>query len=252
MNIMIIEDEQSNERHLRNILKTVLPDSRIIASTGSIRSSIEFLSGTDIRPDIVFADIQLADGLCFPIFEKVNFNIPVIFTTAYDQYAMNAFECNGVAYILKPVMEKDVRLVMDRLMSLVPLNRNDITELKDSIINRTKSYPKRLIIEHGPDLFPVYVSDIVLIETEFRNTKIFTSDGRWGISKYTLKFFEENLECRNFFKISRREIISMDKILALKKIRHDVYEVVFSPGISEKVFITSDKVKALKRLLPNL
>lgn len=115
MNILIIEDEPSNERHLRRLLETVLPDTGTVVSTDSVRSSVDLLSGRDFRPDLVFADIQLSDGLCFDIFDRIDEPFPVIFTTAYDSYALKAFEYNALSYLQKPVTEHDLRAALSRI-----------------------------------------------------------------------------------------------------------------------------------------
>ena len=106
MNVLIIEDEPSNEKILRQLLERVMPEADSIVSKESVRSSIEYLSECTPCPDLIFADIQLSDGLCFDIFDTLEIQSPVIFTTAYDCFALKAFEYNALSYLLKPVMEK--------------------------------------------------------------------------------------------------------------------------------------------------
>ena len=102
MKVLIIEDEPSNEKILRQLLEKVMPEADMIVSKESVRSSIEYLLECIPYPDLIFADIRLSDGLCFDIFDSVEIRSPVIFTTAYDSFALKAFEYNALSYLLKP------------------------------------------------------------------------------------------------------------------------------------------------------
>ncbi|MEJ0030331.1 MAG: response regulator [Bacteroidota bacterium] len=163
MNILIIEDEPEAASRLSTILQSLKPQIKILASLDSVRSAVKWF-GENPPPDLAFMDIQLADGLSFEIFEKVEVKSPVIFTTAYNEYALKAFKVNSIDYILKPLDKDEVAAAFKKYESLTgqTQSRDKMIESIGSAMQMlTKRYKERFVIKVGEHLRPVEVDDIL-------------------------------------------------------------------------------------------
>ena len=249
MNIMIIEDESSNVDRLSRLLKNIDGDIRILAATESVKDSVNFLENTSTKPDLIFADIYLADGLCFSIFDKIKTDIPIIFVTAFDQYALKAFEYNGLAYILKPVTEKDLRKTLDKVCSMKSFfGISNITGLFENVINERHPSLQRLLIRSENGCIPAEMSRICIIECGIRDTKIILDDGRAGISEHTLRYFEDNVNPDRFIRVSRQAIIAPDKVSEFRQCPDGKYEAFFSAPVNRSVVISPEKFQRIRKL----
>lgn len=248
MNILIIEDEPSNERHLRRLLETVLPDTGTVVSADSVRSSVDLLSGRDFRPDLVFADIQLSDGLCFDIFDRIDEPFPVIFTTAYDSYALKAFEYNALSYLQKPVTEHDLRAALSRISRLVlPSEIKDMRRQIRDMASGQAVYLRRILLECGEETVPADVSDICFLEADFRSVAVYLADGRHGTVDHPLIYFEGVLDPGHFIRVSRRHIIAPSRVRCFRKPGHGKCEAVFPDPVGRVVEFPSEKFIAIRR-----
>lgn len=212
MKALIIEDEILASRHLKQILAEA-GDIYVIDTLESIAETIEWFA-SNTQPDIVFMDIHLADGIAFEIFNHVSINCPVIFTTAYDEYALRAFKVNSVDYLLKPVEVSDILAALKKLEALSGKNtmQTALTGLMD-FFKRTQKYKTHFLIPaKGDKLMPVRVSDLACFFIDTGIVKAVTFDNRCFRIDNTLDEISEMLDPADFFRANRQFIISRESV----------------------------------------
>lgn len=249
MKVLIIEDEPSNEKILRQLLEKVMPEADMIVSKESVRSSIEYLLECIPYPDLIFADIRLSDGLCFDIFDSVEIRSPVIFTTAYDSFALKAFEYNALSYLLKPVMEKDLRNAIEKASRFTAVLAVKETYRQMLDMSQGKAvYLNRILLECGEGLYPAEVSDICLLESDMRNVIVCLSDGRRGLVDRPLRYFEETLDPGMFIRVSRQYIIAPSRVKVFRNLGHGRCEAVFHEKVGQTVEFPKEKLNEIKSM----
>ncbi len=212
MKALIVEDEILASRHLKKILDEV-GNIEVIDTLESIAETIDWF-GSNPQPDLVFMDIHLADGIAFEIFNHVTISCPVIFTTAYDEYALRAFKVNSVDYLLKPVEVSDIQTALKKLKTLSGQDtmQNTLTGLVDFFRRGQKYKTHFLIPSKGDKLLPVRVSDLACFCIDTRMVKAITFDGRILRIDNTLDEISDMLDPDNFFRANRQFIISRDAV----------------------------------------
>ncbi len=205
MNILIIEDECLLADELEEILLNINPSHKVLAKLQSIEESVKWINSNQC--DLIFMDIQLSDGLSFSIFDRVQVPSPVIFTTAYDQYAIEAFNVNGISYILKPIDEAEVVRALEKYellkQSYLKNTRNFIAELTK---NKSK-YKEQMLLTLGPIKKIVDVKSIVYFQADDRYVFAFDNNGKRMFSNHTLRDLEAILDPQLFFRINRTFIV---------------------------------------------
>ncbi len=167
MNILIVEDETAAARGLEAMVRKVLPDSRVVAVTDSVEETVGWL-GANPAPDLIFMDIHLADGESFRVFDRVEVTSPVIFTTAYDKYALEAFRVNSIDYLLKPIKEEDLRRAVEKLHRLTAAEvRERVGEMK-----------RVFLIPVKDKIIPLRVEEVAFFYTSQERVRAFCFDGR--------------------------------------------------------------------------
>jgi DNA-binding LytR/AlgR family response regulator len=214
LNTVIIEDERPALEDLAAAITSIADDIHIVARLGSVRESIEFLSQ---KPDVdlIFSDVQLSDGLSFEIFSQGNVRTPVIFITGYDEFMMNAFEYNGIDYLLKPVDREDLRKALTKYRMLEK-HFTDHHSLKSLLQYVGEHKKKRMIVKKGMENISLRLDDIVLFYTE--NKIVYVVD-RWGkkyLADRNLSEMEEELDEATFFRANRQYIININFIRGFK------------------------------------
>lgn len=245
MNILIVEDEPiAAER-----LKTLVEERREGTTVTAIEASAEKAANRLMRStfDLIFMDIQLADGLCFDIFEAVDVACPVIFCTAFDDYAIQAFKANGIEYLLKPVRGEDIDQAFERYDALKEQlsskDTGDIAQKFDS-----SSGPKqRFLIRAGNRLFSINVDEIAWFETRGRDIALRTFDGRDFYIDDTLNELERKLDPAKFFRINRQRLVAFDAIEDIR-IEDSRYQIRLAADPSP-VLISRDRVSDFRRWL---
>lgn len=223
MKVLIVEDEIIAADRLRNLLTDIDPDAEVVAVTDSIQSTVDWLQ-TEGMPDLVLMDINLADGSCFSVFDIIDITAPIIFCTAYDEYALKAFQSNGIAYLLKPVLESDLRGALEKLAtlknSLEDKNGTKRTLLK-SFGNKSNTYKSRFLIKTGDKLLPVSVGDVACFMAQEQGVKVYLESGNSYYLDYTVTELDNLLDPQKFFRISRQTIVAGEKIIsATANLRH--------------------------------
>lgn len=212
MKALIIEDETLASRHLLHVLDEV-GNINVIGTIESISESIEWFRNNDF-PDIVFMDIHLADGIAFEIFNHINITCPIVFTTAYDEYALKAFKVNSVDYLLKPIEVSDVQAALKKIKALSGSEsmHNTISGLVDFFRKEQKYKTHFLIPAKGDKLMPLRVNDLACFQIDAGVVKALTFDNRSFHFDYTLDDLSEMLDPYSFFRANRQFIISRDAI----------------------------------------
>lgn len=206
--IVIIEDEAVAAAHLGRLLTEVVPDAKVAAVLQSIEESVEYFSQSD-TPDLVFMDIHLADGSAFRIFDRVEVPCPVVFTTAYDQYALEAFKVNSIDYLLKPIDADALRRAMDKLERLQGAPRPDMASLAEALARPERTYKRTFLIPKADKLLPVRVDDVACICLDSGTTRILPFDDIPPISMdMPLDSIMERLDPSRFYRANRQYIVA--------------------------------------------
>lgn len=209
MKAVIVEDEFVAAQSLERLIKSVNEQMNIIAVLQSVEESVEWFS-LNPHPDVVFMDIHLADGDSFTIFEKTDIRCPIIFTTAYDEYALKAFEVSSIDYLLKPITQKSLEKALDKLAHLT--FKNDNTDMVEQIVNsirETKNpYKKHFLIPHKDKLIPLSADDIAYVYSEFKMAKIVCLNKQVYSMDVSLDELLRQLNPTVFFRANRQYIVS--------------------------------------------
>lgn len=255
MRIVIIEDEIPAANRLEKLIHECEPSANIVEVIDTVEDAIEWFENNN-HPDLVFSDIQLADGISFEIYEKVNIECPIVFTTAYDQYAIKAFELNSIDYLLKPFTKEQLERSFTKLEST---NKSDIQESQfagmdlSSMIskdgNQGQSYKQRFLISKGDSLIPVPASEIAYIFTEDKAVLIKTLDGKKYFLSYSLDELEGQLDPLKFFRLNRQFITSLDAIAKISQYFNGKLKVELKPTQEGEVIISRAKTPVFKSWL---
>lgn len=247
MNIIIIEDEKPAARLLQRKLEKL--GLEVTTLLHSVEESIEWFSKND-HPDLIFLDIQLSDGLSFEIFEKVDIKSAVIFTTAYDEYALRAFKLNSVDYLLKPIDEDDLEVAITKFKNRIPkqeLFQLDFNQIREMFSNPfDKMYKKRFTIKIGQHLKVISTDEIECFFSENKGTYIHTFDNRNYLVETTLEVLERELDAKDFFRISRKFIISLNAIKEIVVYNNSRLKLILPSYKEEEVIVSREKVADFK------
>jgi len=231
MNVAIIEDEVLAADRLEAMLKEVAPDIKVLARLGSIKDSVRWLM--QHSADLIFLDIQLSDGLSFTIFEQVTVATPIIFTTAYDQYAIRAFKLNSVDYLLKPIRTSELQESIRKYKTLKSAYSIDFDELLNTLHGNTPDYKKRFMIQYGERIRKVEVSEVAYFYAMDKSVFLKTFEGQSYPLDYTLDRLEEFVDPARFFRINRKYIVCIDAILSMTAWSRNRVKLELKPGAED-------------------
>ncbi len=246
MNILVIEDEQLAAKRLIQLIKEIDKNASIIEVIDSVELSVEWFQNNE-HPDLIFLDIQLSDGLSFNIFKKVEVNSPVIFTTAYDEFALQAFELNSVDYLLKPIDENKLELSIKKYKKLKQnFSKNELNFDTQKLIlalqdNKPK-YKTRFLVNKGSSLVVVNIEDIAYFYTEDKLVFIVTNDNKKYSLNTSLDKLEKELEPQKLYRANRQYLVSVQAISEINN--HFNYKLkleLVPKTISEDVIISKGK-----------
>jgi DNA-binding LytR/AlgR family response regulator len=245
MDIIIIEDEIQTALDLKNTLLALRPECKILAVLDSVETGIQWIQNNN-EPDLIFSDIRLGDGLSFEIFGNVEISCPVIFCTAYDEYALKAFQNNGIDYLLKPVDEELLLksiLKFDGLKKPILSQQNiNLKNLLKELERSVRNYRTNLLISFRGKLLPIHVDEIDVFAIEDDNTVVYTKDGRQFNLHHSLDYYEENFNPVNFYRANRQFLISY---VSISEIEHYIDRKLIIKFKREKIRpVTISKAKA--------
>lgn len=215
MNILILEDEIPAYQKLLNFIHSEIEDGRILGWARSIEEA-KILLEKDPKPDLIFSDIELLDGVSFEVFESVKVDCPIIFCTGFDQYVLQAFRTNGIAYLLKPYSLENFKEAYEKYKTLFAknepsnLDENLIQELKEVLQSDKKSYKKRFTVKKKDGIKLIETKDIGCFEANGDFCIAIDSKGQKNVLNHTLSDIEEKVDSTKFFRINRSQIINID------------------------------------------
>ena len=211
MRVLIIEDEKPAVEKLRRLLNDIDPTIKIIDALETVEHSINWLLKND-APDLILMDIQLDDGICFEIFESVKISTPIIFTTAYDEYAIKAFKVNSIDYLLKPITRESLASAIEKMRALFPgqtINNEKINHIYEHLGAQHKT---RFFVKIGEHCKSISTDEIGCFYILERCTFFMTSSGKCYDVNYSLEQLEKLLDSHRFFRINRHTIINISAI----------------------------------------
>ncbi len=248
MTTIIIEDEKPAARLLQRKLKKL--DVEVGVMLHSVEESIEWFT-TNKHPDLIFLDIQLSDGLSFEIFENIDIKSAVIFTTAYDEYALRAFKLNSIDYLLKPIDKDDLEVAVAKFKSRLPKQETlqlDFDQIKKMLSNPfDKNYKKRFTVKIGQHLKVILIEEIECFFSENKGTYLHTFDNRNFLIETTLELLEQDLNPLEFFRVSRKFIIPLKAIKEIVVHSNSRLKVILPTYKEEEVIISREKVVGFKK-----
>lgn len=247
MTTIIIEDEKPAARLLQRKLSKLNIEVGVMLH--SVEESIDWFSNNE-HPDLIFLDIQLSDGLSFEIFEKIEIKSAVIFTTAYDEYALKAFKLNSVDYLLKPIDVDELEVAVTKFKARLPkreILQLDFEQIKKMLSNPfEKNHKKRFTVKIGQHLKVISTDEIECIFSENKGTYIHTFDNRNYLLESTLEVLENELDPREFYRISRKFIIPLKSIKEIVAYSNSRLKVILPSYKEDEVVVSREKVSDFK------
>lgn len=247
MNVLIIEDEAAAAERLRKLLLTVDPTVEVLAALPTVAESVRWFQEND-APDLVLMDVQLADGDSFAIFKQVQPACPVVFITAFDEYALQAFKVNAVDYLLKPVRKEDLAQALERAARVAPVR--DLSQLDRSRPPVAHATPvKRFLIRYGEHFKVVEPEQIAYIHSLLKNTFLRTREGRDLPLDESLDKLEAQLDPERFIRLNRQLIVHIESIKELLAYSKSRVKVILDPPYDEDAIVSSERSATFKRWL---
>lgn len=247
MNIIIIEDEKPAARRLDRMLKKIGFTAKVMLY--SVEESLTWFQENS-HPDLIFLDIQLSDGLSFEIFETIDITSAIIFTTAYDEYALQAFKLNSIDYILKPIDADDLEKAVQKFKDRIPAKQKisiDFDDIKKLLVNPLeREYKKRFTIKVGQHLKMVTIDAIECFYSENKGTYIHTKDGRDYLIDLTLEQLEAELEPKTFFRTSRKFYVNINAIKDIISYTNARLQIKLNSYQHQEIIVSRERVRDFK------
>jgi len=245
---VIIEDERLIAEEFTRMLMKASAKMEIVGSFSTVKESIDFLSANE-APDLIFSDVQLPDGLSFDIFNRVHVKSPVVYVTAYDNYILNAFESNGIDYLLKPVDQKDIEKTIEKYRTL-----KDHFDNHRSFINSFyKKQKTRLLVRKGIENIILRTSDIVIIYTENKLVYVIDKDGKKYIADKNLSDLDEELDPGVFFRVNRQYIINIGFVKGYKAYEKVKLQIDLTmPELQHQIIVSQEMAPCFRKWISGL
>ncbi len=248
MNILIIEDEKLASDKLEKAILEIEPTARIVGTFQTVSASVDFLQN-NTHPDLIFTDVRLLDGLCFDIFEQVQIHKPVIFTTAYDHFAIRAFQVNSIDYLLKPVVKERLKLSIEKFKNLqaespMPLDYKEVVKL---LKGPAQEYKSRFMVRLGQKILALSADKIAYFFSENKLTFIVSKDGKRYPIDQPLEDLVDLLDPKIFFRINRQYIVTFESIAEIHPYFKGRIKLDLNPKSDEEVIISSERTPEFKK-----
>lgn len=249
MNVLILEDETLAGKKIEGLLNEIDPTISVLAVLKSVEAAKEWFEA-NVAPDLVISDIRLLDGVSFEIFEAIDYKNPVIFTTAYDQYAIKAFEVNSVDYLLKPVQKEKLEKALSKIgqhkstADTVPYN-----EILEMIKSQQVEYKSRFLIKAGQKILAVPVEKIAYFFSLNKLTYIITLDGKKYPCDQTLEVVDQQVDPKIFFRANRKYIVRFSSIAEIHPYFKGRIKINLTPEAEDEIVISSERTPEFKRWL---
>ena len=247
MKVIIIEDEKPSARRLDRMLKGL--DMKVEAMLHSVEESLAWFQ-TNEHPDLIFLDIQLSDGLSFEIFDNIEIKSAIIFTTAYDEYALQAFKLNSIDYLLKPIDSEELEKAVIKYRERIPEGKNvslDFEDIKKLLVNPLeREYKKRFTVKVGQHLKMITIDTIECFYSENKGTYIHTTDNRDYLIDATLEDLDKELEPQTFFRVSRKFYVNINAIKDMVSYTNSRLQIKLNSFNEHEVIVSRERVRDFK------
>lgn len=251
MKVLIVEDEKMAANRLEKLLLELDETIEILDKLDSVKRTIKWLEENEA--DLLFFDIQLADGLSFEILEQVEVKTPIIFTTAFDEYAIKAFKVNSIDYLLKPIDPKDLKNALDKYHERFSVNKQtdgiDMQALAIAMNQLTKRYKERFVVKIGEHIKTVEVKDIRYLYSQEKMTFVNDIHNKKYIIDYTLEQVGDLIDPEEFYRINRKYVISMKAIKDIVAYSNSRLRIVLKDTDEMDAIVSREKVQEFKRWL---
>lgn len=247
MNVVIIEDEKPAARRLNRMISNLGIEAQQMLH--SVEESLNWLQN-NLHPDLIFLDIQLSDGLSFEIFEEIEVKSAIIFTTAYDEYALKAFKLNSIDYLLKPIDEDELKIAVEKYKNTKPtqtelqFNLDDIRKLLINPVDR--KFKKRITVKVGQHLKIIPIDDIECFYSENKSTYINTKENRNYLLDNSLENWQEQLNPEQFFRVNRTFIVHVNAIKDIVAYTNSRLKIILSSYKESEIIVSRERVKEFK------
>lgn len=252
MTILIIEDEYPAAEQLRRLLLKAEPAAEVLAVLQSVVAARQWLAAHS-APDLILSDIQLSDGLSFEIFEGLGtaLRCPIIFTTAYDEYAIQAFRVRSIDYLLKPIRLADLTTALAKFHDLQPAfspaeHAQRLERLLDGLPQISRAYKTRFLVNNGAQLLPLEVEKVAYFATRHESTNLVAHTGRHYVLDYTLEQLEQLLNPAHFFRANRQLLLHLSAVRSLHAYFNGKLKLDLCPEASSEVLVSRSKAGAFK------
>jgi two-component system LytT family response regulator len=257
MKLLIIEDELPAARRVKNLIAEIDATIEVLEVIDSVESAVKWLRNYQ-RPDLILMDIQLADGLSFEIFDRITIQSPVIFTTAYDEYALRAFKVNSIDYLLKPIDKAELtqsitkfRNIKAQFADTAP-NSLNIENLLTSLKLSQKEYKTRFLVKLGDRLVPILIEDVAYFQAEEKIVLLVTQDNKRYAVDFTLDALDSQLNPSLFYRINRKFIAHFHSIKHIHTYYNGKLKIQLLPEVKEEVTVSREKSGDFKEWLEGI
>ncbi|GAB3336551.1 LytTR family DNA-binding domain-containing protein [Larkinella ripae] len=251
MNVLIIEDEELTARRLISLLHDYDPLIQVLAQLPSVAKSMQwFEDNIEVEPDLIFLDIHLEDDLGFNLIDQLGLTTPIIFTTAYDEYALQAFKANGVDYLLKPIDADELATAITKFRTLrqnrveLSVNSDVLEQMRANY--RPNTYRDRFMVTVGPRLFQIQTDDIAYFFFENKATFLTTRQGQNFVVDYSLDKLGQLLDPNQFFRVNRSFLVAVSAIQSVYTYSGSKLKLDLLPEARQEVFVSIDRVTTFK------
>lgn len=254
MRVLILEDEALSAKRASQLLQEFDPTIEVADILESIEEGVSWLSKNP-EPDLLLLDIHLSDGLCFRIFERITVNSPVIFTTAYDQYALQAFKVNSIDYLLKPLDKTELQNALIKYRNLNAarggISLADIRKIEENMLSFSKKYKHRFLVKYADTILYKNVEEVAYFYADDKVVFLVTLEGRKYLIDYNLESLEELLDPHLFFRINRKIIARIQSIQKVKTLLSSRLQVFLKPAFEQNTFVSRERSPDFKIWLDN-
>ena len=247
LKVLIVEDEPMAQANLSRTLQKYYPDLEIVGMTSSVSGTVEWLK--EHSADVIFMDVELSDGDCFSIFRQINVDAKIVMTTAYDSYAVKAFEVNSVDYLLKPIEKEDLDRAVQRCRNTGGVT--DMSALLSTLTGTQNEYRQKFMVRLNDKILPISVNDIAYFLSEDKVTWMFTSDGSKYVMDQSLDVLSAHLSPSRFFRISRGCIIASSAVLSIIKLQGGRLKINAVPRSGPEILVSRSRSEDFLQWLEN-
>ncbi len=248
MTILIIEDENQAAKRLISLVQKHFLGDAIMGNIDSVSAAVRWLNSNAV-PDLVFCDIQLSDGICFEIFDQVKLSTPVIFTTAFDHYALRAFKVNAVDYLLKPIDPEDLAKAIGKFKANQLSNTLDMSLLKDLLQSKSESFKMRFLVRFGEKIQSIPIEDVAFFFSSEKMSFLQTHDGKKYILDYTMDQLEAQVDPRQFFRLNRQYLSRLNAIDGIYAYSNSRLKISLINCNDRDILVSREKVGEFKSWL---